>query len=282
MVCEKPMQSVGFSQMLPWLLLCFAAWMMLVASSVQSPTSYPKASNAELLRYLQNEQAAVTSAQQRIKDFLHSKRISIGSDPVDPTKIKNVDDDSIHHRLAVSTEDHPIECRITLDAAPPGAICVAPCGCSGSQKWVQFSVLNKLRRKEPQQWVTCQTCRQPFRFDLIAAHAGLKANLLATVLDNMNILRIALLALIGAVAYLLSVPAMVQSFLVSRTLWQAVSTVNLHDFASDFPMLVSALVQAGAHSAGAEDLGRAHAAGGSGRAVPAAGEDAARGPLGLL
>jgi hypothetical protein len=206
----------------PIVLLLLTEACILARTLASSPTNFG-ANTAELIKYLQNEQAGVSAAQQRIVEYLHSKKISIGSEPVDPSVLSKSSESLIKDRLAVSTDEHPIECRVTLDQAPTGSICVAPCGCSGSQKWVQFSVLNKLRRKEPKQWVTCQTCRQPFVYDLFLSHADLKANILGLILDKIEFLRFVMFLSVVLVGYILSLPALLQRVLISRSVWQLVS-----------------------------------------------------------
>eukprot|EP01039_Chlorochromonas_danica_P003035 gene3035-3311_t len=192
------------------------------ASTIHTTTT---TTTIDLIRYLQKEQTAVTSAQRDIIDFLHSKKISIGREPTHPIlgQQDSISDDesSLKAHVAISTESHPIECRVTLGPAPPGSLCVAPCGCTGSQKWVQFQVLNKLRRKEPNQWTTCPTCRQAFRHDLFLSHANLQANLVGMLLDKISIVRWILFSSCLVIGYLISFPGLIEKFLVSKTFWQA-------------------------------------------------------------
>lgn len=182
----------------------------------------------DVRRFLHREQVAVAAAQQRLVDFLRSKKISIGSEPSAPTESKLSPEESFFkERLAVSTKDNPIECRVTLDTAPEGTICVAPCGCSGSQKWIQLSVLNKLRRKDPAKWTICQTCRQPYELSYISAHCDIKASLLGSILDHPATIRLAIAAFAIAVGYLVSLPALAMKFIVSQVFWQAVRRFHL-------------------------------------------------------
>ncbi|RYY84942.1 hypothetical protein EON63_08260, partial [archaeon] len=202
------------------------------ASSTFAPSSGLKTSlsssednNNDILNYLQREQTAVTMAQSQIVQFLHNKKISIGQEPNMQSSNQSPQGklESLRSRIAISTAEHPIECRITLDTATENSICIAPCGCTGSQKWVQFSVFNKLRRREPKQWKTCQTCRQPYIYDLLQAQSDLEANTLGLLLDHMYIVRAGLLLSALAMSYTLQLPALVQRFLVSRAFWQMVS-----------------------------------------------------------
>jgi hypothetical protein len=71
--------------------------------------------------------------------------------------MKNIDSDKSKPRkvkVALSREDNNLECRVALGRAPVGKKLIAPCGCTGSQEWVQFAELNRLRRREPLQWIT--------------------------------------------------------------------------------------------------------------------------------
>eukprot|EP00981_Chlorochromonas_danica_P001923 scaffold398_cov177-Ochromonas_danica.AAC.22 len=93
------------------------------ASTIHTTTT---TTTIDLIRYLQKEQTAVTSAQRDIIDFLHSKKISIGREPTHPIlgQQDSISDDesSLKAHVAISTESHPIECRVTLGPAPPGLI----------------------------------------------------------------------------------------------------------------------------------------------------------------
>lgn len=144
------------------------------------------------IRFLRLEMASCSLAQSSIKQFLHSRGIPVGEGSAAVQKnypFQRLQQSSIHDRIIRSTDSNNIECRISLERAPVGAICVAPCGCSGSQKWVQFTELNKLRRKDPKQWITCQTCQQPFNYAQFSRYGGVAANLIGVILDNKVILR---------------------------------------------------------------------------------------------
>lgn len=173
------------------------------------------------MSYLQNELASVGVAQQKIMSFLTEKNIRIGQMPLPVSKLPATDD--ILSRVALSTKDNNIECRISLGKATVGAKCVAPCGCIGSQKWIEFSTYNKLRRKDPSQWVNCQTCQQPFQPELFTPYGGLKGSLVALLLERMSIVRA--VGLVGAamVAYAVDLSGWMKRILTSRVFWQWVS-----------------------------------------------------------
>lgn len=191
-------------------------------STMPSPASSQQAA----LRYLQKEQSAVVAAQGNIIEFLRSRAISIGEEPKEARPSRSPEQEFLEDRLAISTEESPIECRISLDTAPPGSICIAPCGCIGSQKWIQLGVFNKLRRVDPAKWKVCQTCRQPIQTDALVAQSNLQASLLGYVLDHLSVLRSFLVLLAAMAGYVLALPARFESFLVSRTLWQSVSVFS--------------------------------------------------------
>ena len=98
--------------------------------------------------------------------------------------------------IALSTSKNNYDCRISFDKVtysftftnsliysysfkvPIGQKCIAPCGCTGSGKWIQFSELNRLRRKEPLQWITCQTCQQKFNYNSLIVYGGIQGDIL--------------------------------------------------------------------------------------------------------
>ena len=107
--------------------------------------------------FLQSELASIAKAHNSINSLLREKRIPIGDQPCSLRDIFNTDNKQ-HGKLMVilSDESNEIECRIALERAPIGSKCIAPCGCTGSQQWIQFAVLNRMRRSEPSQWMVCQ------------------------------------------------------------------------------------------------------------------------------
>jgi hypothetical protein len=210
-----------------FILLCFSLllWFSSANNIQQFATSNgPNPSNSderhELLRYLQREQTAVLSAQSNLLQKLRSWKIAVGMDEGSLRTDSETDSEDVTKRVIISTKENPIECRVTLDKAPYGSVCVAPCACSGSQKWVQFSVLNKLRRKDPRAWINCPTCRTSYRYDLLFSNSGVNAALIGYGLDNMGTLRI-LSAIIAAItAHFLGAYAQLSRFVVSKTFWQ--------------------------------------------------------------
>jgi hypothetical protein len=174
----------------------------------------------QTLQYLQSELATLSAAQQNVGSFLRSKRISIGLPPGSLSATRKIG--SALSRIAVSTEENPVECRIALGKAPAGAMCVAPCGCTGSQKWVQFAELNRLRRKEPDQWQVCRTCQQRFEYELFDAYGNLATGVLGFALDHRGIVRGSLMLALGAILPLLSIHRWVARVLTSRALWMKV------------------------------------------------------------
>eukprot|EP01040_Poterioochromonas_malhamensis_P002021 gene2024-2157_t len=177
------------------LVIAILVSLLCAVTSITSSTE-----KTSLIYYLQQEQILCSNAQQNILSYLKKQLIPVGSEPRSLQTTSKVD--LIEDRTITSTESHPIECRLTLDFAPPGAKCVAPCSCTGSQKWIQFSVLNKLRRKDPKQWITCPTCREPYKHELFASQGGLKSAVIGMLLERLNIIR-------GLFRYL-----------VSRSFWQ--------------------------------------------------------------
>ena len=197
-----------------------------VASSLpnygkQSEDSFTSTST---VKFLQSELASCSAAQQSVVNFLRSKRVAIGSTPGSLLKSKTTNE-GVRSRIAVSTHDNNIECRVALGKAPIGSKCVAPCGCSGSQKWVQFAELNKLRRKDPTQWTTCRTCQQKFDYRSFEVFGGVPAGILGFVLDHRSVARTAILALTCAALYALSAPLWIARILTSRMFWMKVSSL---------------------------------------------------------
>lgn len=178
--------------------------------------------DTEIVPYLQTELSLCSEAQQNIQNFLKTKGVEIGVNPIlNRRSMKRLND--VRSRIVMSTDENNVECRISLGKAPTGSKCIAPCGCSGSQKWVQFSEFNRLRRKDPSQWETCKTCQQRFETEVFSAFGGVKANLIGYTLDNRNLLRGAGSAVIALLMYVFSAPMLLSRVLTSRMLWQSVS-----------------------------------------------------------
>ncbi len=171
------------------------------------------------MSFLQSEMSSVGSAQQRIVNFLSEKNIRIGQQPTSRTGKKLPSAEDILSRIAISTKENEIECRISLGKSPVGSKCVAPCGCTGSQKWIQFSQYNKLRRTDPSQWVTCQSCQQPFKHAEFSIYGGLKGSLLANFLENMQFLHVTEVVLLVVISYIFSLREWSMRLLTSKMLW---------------------------------------------------------------
>ena len=206
-----------------WMVVEKASSTLPTAGSLKTSLSASEDAGHDILSYLQREQTAVTMAQSQIVQFLQNKKIPIGQEPTTHQTPHTTDTDTLLDRIAISTSKNPIECRITLDTATEGSICVAPCSCAGSQKWVELSVFNKLRRKNPSQWLVCQTCKQPYRYDLLQAQSSLEANILGLLLDRPLVVRAALLLGGVCAGWALQLHVMFQKLLVSEAFWKMVS-----------------------------------------------------------
>jgi len=181
---------------------------------------------ASVMSYIQKESASVSNAQHAIKAFLNSKDIPIGlsNRPSSLSSSTNKEEEqSIHHQfdIAMSTSDNVIDCRVSLERIPLGSKCLAPCGCTGSQKWIQFSVLNKLRRNDPSQWKICRTCQKPFDYTPISIYGGVNGNLLSLILDNKAILRASLGVFFVLFSVVCNLSLLIKRLLVSKLLWNS-------------------------------------------------------------
>lgn len=173
-----------------------------------------------LMSYIQKESASVSNAQHAIKTFLNSKDIPIGLSCIKSSS--SVKENSERQfDITVSKPDNAIDCRVSLERVPFGSKCLAPCGCTGSQKWIQFSVLNKLRRKDPSQWKICRTCQRAFNYSPISIYGGVNGNLLSLFLDNVTILRTSIGVVFVLLSIVLNLPFLVKRLLVSKLLWNA-------------------------------------------------------------
>ncbi len=194
-----------------------------IEQAQQVYSSHTNGAAKHVLTYLQQEQVACTAAQQSIIQNLRNRKIPIGGDPGTLRKPVHGLSNTIHDRLTTSSEANPIECRVTLNRVSDGTKCVAPCGCTGSQKWMEFSAFNKLRRKDPQQWITCQTCKQPFQYDLFTSYGGTSAALIGFILDYRSLFRGLSVAVVAIAMYIIGVQNWITSLLVSEGFWQMVS-----------------------------------------------------------
>jgi hypothetical protein len=86
--------------------------------------------------------------------------------------------------------------------------------------------MNRLRRKDPQQWTVCRTCQQRFEYDLFAVYGGVPASLIGYALDHPGWVRAAVAAVSGAALLLLSAHMWLQRLLTSRALWMKVRSVE--------------------------------------------------------
>lgn len=171
----------------------------------------------QLLSYLQSESSSLSSSHKSITDYLHSKKIPVNGLP---GSLRIRTSDRPHLKIAESTPDKVLECRISLSKIPVGKKCIAPCACSGSQQWITFAEFNRLRRKEPMQWKVCRTCQQKLDVDSLVNYSGISGNLIGLVLDNLLIFRSIVGFSIMALCCLISFPSLVLRFLVSKAFWQ--------------------------------------------------------------
>jgi len=175
-------------------------------------------SSSDILSFLQSESTSLAEHQARLTSFLQSKRIPIGSTPRSLRKEEDSSKKGV--RIALSTKKNELQCRISLDKAPIGRKCIAPCGCAGTQEWIQFSELNRLRRKEPSQWRVCQTCQQAFDYSMIAQHGGVTGNIVSALLDNVKALRIGAALSFLFFSFIFSLGSLTMRFATSRFFWQ--------------------------------------------------------------
>ena len=129
-------------------------YISLVACIVNGDSLLVKKSSVS---YLQTQSVTVSSLQNNLGRSLQSRNIAL-----DPSS--SIEKYNKKTAVCESTIDKEIECRLSLTPAPIGSKCIAPCACSGSQRWVQFATINKLRRKEPSQWITCKVILMPFNY----------------------------------------------------------------------------------------------------------------------
>eukprot|EP01041_Mallomonas_annulata_P002755 gene2755-5425_t len=195
-----------------WLMRLLSFLFLLIISSSLQTTSK---GDTDILNWLQSQSGEVAAAQNSIRSFLHSRRIPVGSQP---RSLLASNTTGNRLRIALCDDSNEYECRISLGKASYGRKVVAPCGCTGSQEWVQFSELNRMRRRDPSQWMVCQTCQQRFDYDTLQLYGGLGGNLISSALDHRGILRSGATAVLAIVLYLSS--GLITRFLTSRMLWQ--------------------------------------------------------------
>ena len=181
-------------------------------------TSDGGAINQEVRQFLQKESSALSTSQGQVIGFLKSKGIRIGtkaSERMEP--VSDVQSDRV--RIAMSTDTNNLECRVALGRAPTGSKVVAPCRCSGSQEWVQFSELNRLRRRDPKQWTVCPTCQTKFDFRLVQDYGGVQGNVVTALLDKPVVVRGALSAIAAMVSVFVRMDLLVLRLLTCRPFW---------------------------------------------------------------
>lgn len=207
------------------LIICISTLTLFVSGggvSLATTTGIPKTTdNSAITKYLQNELASISTAHNSIRSFLREKRIPIGDQPRSLQPLVGADSKQKGKLMVtLSDESNDIECRVALEKAPIGSKCVAPCGCTGSQQWIQFAVLNRMRRSEPSQWVTCQTCQQKFDYSSFITYGGEVGNVISAVLDNPLIFRTALVTTTAILFCSFSIGNLLLKFSVSRFFWQ--------------------------------------------------------------
>lgn len=134
--------------------MCFVAMIVFVAGGLDTGAVMDKSA---ISKFLQSELSSIASAHSSIQSLLREKRIPIGDQPRSLKMVLGADNkEQGKLMVTLSDETNDIECRVALERAPIGSKCIAPCGCTGSQQWIQFAVLNRMRRSDPSQWMTCQ------------------------------------------------------------------------------------------------------------------------------
>ena len=194
-------------------------------ASTAAALSPSGSSSTTVTKFLQNEITSIATAHNSINSFLRDRKIPIGDVPGSLRTTTNSDKIGGAGKkliVALSEKSNNIECRVALERAPIGSKCIAPCGCSGSQKWIQFSVLNRMRRTDPGQWRVCQTCQQQFDYSGFLAYGGELGNVISLVLDNPVILRSTLGGVAAIVMWEGTVGRLSMRLLMSRFFW------NLH------------------------------------------------------
>ena len=205
----------SFSRRL-WAMLVLLVLILLIRQLDASGATL--SSSSDVLTFLQRENHALSSAQGNVVGFLKSKGVRIGTTASERALPASKKEEG-RVRIALSTEENNLECRVSLSRAALGAKVIAPCRCSGSQEWVQFSELNRLRRRDPQQWTVCPTCRAKFDFSIVYEHGGVQGNLISALLDKPVIVRSVVFVTLTAAAVALRVDLLVMRFLTSKMFW---------------------------------------------------------------
>ena len=191
-------------------------WLLWLPSTLSSSST----ASVDVTKFLQTELTALAAAHNSINTFLRDRKIAVGDAPGSlRTSLPGSSATSNRLVVALSDESNNIECRVALERAPVGAKCITPCGCTGSQRWVQVSVLNKMRRTDPAQWKVCQTCMQPFDYAGFVAHGGEVGNVVSLVLDHPAILRSAVAAVAAVLLWDGTVTRLFMRAMLSRSFW---------------------------------------------------------------
>ena len=83
-------------------------------------------SSSSLVGYLQQESAAVTQAQHAVQQFLLAKQVPVGLPPLASQALRRsrrAAKQATPFRIAVSSEDNDLTCRIALTRVPVGRKC---------------------------------------------------------------------------------------------------------------------------------------------------------------
>lgn len=200
--------------------LTLLTWLPSPSMSSSLATGTAAAPTTDTTKFLQTELTSLAVAHTSINTFLRDRKIAIGDVPGSLRSTfpasSNGGDRLV---VALSDESNNIDCRVALERAPFGTKCIAPCGCTGSQRWVQVSTLNKMRRTDPSQWKVCQTCQQSFDYAGFVAHGGELGNVISLVLDHPAILRSAVAAVAAVLVWEGTVVRLFMRALLSRSFW---------------------------------------------------------------
>lgn len=88
-----------------------------------------------------------------------------------------------------------------------------------TNKWIQFSTYNKLRRKDPIQWKTCKTCNSLYIQDITIKYGGTIGNFVSIVLDNPVLIKIILSFIVVTLTSILQLQNLLSRILVSKIFW---------------------------------------------------------------
>ena len=220
--------NINFSSMKFFVVFVYLSHICVYSSEIIA-TSQLHAS-LPVVEYLLRECSQVMIAQNQIRHVLLSHGIPISTTNVQPSiasqKVKQ-GNSKCKVRIALSTELNNLECRVALGRAPVGRKLIAPCSCSGSQEWIQFSEFNRLRRKDPSQWIVCQTCQQKYEYDVINLNGGVIGNLITSILDHKNLLRSITGIFVLSFSQILPTKTFILRLITSRVAWQSVNIVHV-------------------------------------------------------